>query len=73
MPILWRTSLSSGLPYRRRHCQNCNDDGHKKDFYRESSTNSSTRQNPKKRRPLTQTRKSEPRHLLSNLRMRKIL
>ncbi|VDL37930.1 unnamed protein product [Hymenolepis diminuta] len=33
MPILRRTSLSSRLPYRRRCCQNCNDNGHKEGFY----------------------------------------
>ncbi|VDL31207.1 unnamed protein product [Hymenolepis diminuta] len=27
--ILWRISLSSRQPYRRCHCQNCNDNGHK--------------------------------------------
>ncbi|VUZ48553.1 unnamed protein product [Hymenolepis diminuta] len=51
MPILWRALLSSRLPYR---CQNCNENDHKKDFCRESSTNSSTRQNPNNKRALTQ-------------------
>ncbi|VDL63872.1 unnamed protein product [Hymenolepis diminuta] len=36
-------SSSSTLPYRIHRCQNCNDNGHKEDFYRESSTNRSTR------------------------------
>ncbi|KAM3184662.1 hypothetical protein ACTXT7_007917 [Hymenolepis weldensis] len=58
MLILQRTSSSSRLPYRRRHYQNCNDNGHKEDFYRESSTNSSTGQNPNNKRALTQTRQS---------------
>ncbi|KAM3180435.1 hypothetical protein ACTXT7_016285 [Hymenolepis weldensis] len=56
MPILWRTSLSSRLPYRRRGCQNCNDNDHKEGFNRESSTSSSIKQNPNNRRVLTQTR-----------------
>ncbi|VUZ52992.1 unnamed protein product [Hymenolepis diminuta] len=36
MPILQRTSSSSRMPYRRRRCQNCNDNGHKEVFYRDS-------------------------------------
>ncbi|VUZ46787.1 unnamed protein product [Hymenolepis diminuta] len=57
MPILWRMSLSSRLAYRRRRCQNCNENGHKKDFYRESSMSSSTRQNSNNKRALTQTKR----------------
>ncbi|VUZ57530.1 unnamed protein product [Hymenolepis diminuta] len=45
MPILRRTSLSSRLLYRIPRCQKYNDNGHKEDFYRESSANISTRQN----------------------------
>ncbi|VUZ50540.1 unnamed protein product [Hymenolepis diminuta] len=55
MPILWRTSLSSRLPYRRRRCQNCNDNDQKEGFCREPSTNSSTRQNSTNKRPLIHT------------------
>ncbi|VUZ39854.1 unnamed protein product [Hymenolepis diminuta] len=33
--ILWRISLSSRQPYRRCHCQNCNDNGHKVGFCQE--------------------------------------
>ncbi|KAM3188340.1 hypothetical protein ACTXT7_000461 [Hymenolepis weldensis] len=39
MLILWITSSSSRRPYRRCRCQNCNDNGHKEDFHRESFTN----------------------------------
>ncbi|VDL57362.1 unnamed protein product [Hymenolepis diminuta] len=46
MPILWRTRLSSRLPFRRRRCQNSKSNGHKEVFYRESSASSSKRQNP---------------------------
>ncbi|KAM3174083.1 hypothetical protein ACTXT7_011248 [Hymenolepis weldensis] len=45
IPILWRTSLSSKLPYQRSRCQNCNENGHKESF-----TSSSTNQNPKNKR-----------------------
>ncbi|VUZ55023.1 unnamed protein product [Hymenolepis diminuta] len=50
LSILWRMSLSSRLAYRRRHCQNCNENGHKGGFCRESSTSSSTRQSPNNKR-----------------------
>ncbi|VUZ44398.1 unnamed protein product [Hymenolepis diminuta] len=43
MPI----SLSSRLPYHRRRCHKCKENGHKEGFCRISSTSSSTRQNPK--------------------------
>ncbi|VUZ49763.1 unnamed protein product, partial [Hymenolepis diminuta] len=57
MPILWRMSLSSRLAYQIRRSQNYNEDGQKEGFYGESSTSSSTRQNPNNKRALTQTRK----------------
>ncbi|VUZ52480.1 unnamed protein product, partial [Hymenolepis diminuta] len=41
--------------------------GHKEGFYRETSTNSSTRQNPNNKRALTQTRQSYDRHWLRYL------
>ncbi|KAM3186911.1 hypothetical protein ACTXT7_003378 [Hymenolepis weldensis] len=34
MLILWRTSLSSRLPYRRHRCQNCNEGDHKEGLCR---------------------------------------
>ncbi|VUZ43112.1 unnamed protein product [Hymenolepis diminuta] len=43
MLILWRTSSSSRLPYRRPHCQNCNDNGHKEGFYRGRNLTTRTR------------------------------
>ncbi|KAM3186220.1 hypothetical protein ACTXT7_004762 [Hymenolepis weldensis] len=67
MPILRRTSSSSRLLYFKRRCRNCNDNGHKEDFYRESSTNSSTRQNQNNKRALTQRRQSYDRHWLRYL------
>ncbi|VUZ40401.1 unnamed protein product [Hymenolepis diminuta] len=57
MPTLWRVSLSLRLTYRKRCCQNCNENGHKEDFCSESSTSNSTRQNPNSKRALTQTRR----------------
>ncbi|VUZ49746.1 unnamed protein product [Hymenolepis diminuta] len=56
MSVLWRTSLSSRLSFRRRSCQNCNENFHKEGFYGESFTSSSTRQNPNDKRALIQTR-----------------
>ncbi|KAM3175750.1 hypothetical protein ACTXT7_007897 [Hymenolepis weldensis] len=43
MRILRGTLLSLRLPYRRHCSQNCNENGYKEGFCRESSTNSSTR------------------------------
>ncbi|VUZ40298.1 unnamed protein product [Hymenolepis diminuta] len=67
MLILRRTSSSSRLPYRRRRRQNCNNNWHEEDFYREPSTNSSTKQNPSNRGALTLTRQSHDRHWLRYL------
>ncbi|KAM3174036.1 hypothetical protein ACTXT7_011356 [Hymenolepis weldensis] len=55
VPILRGTLLSTRLKFRRRRCQNGNENSHKEGFYRESSTNSSTRQNSSNKRVLTQT------------------
>ncbi|KAM3187911.1 hypothetical protein ACTXT7_001317 [Hymenolepis weldensis] len=67
MLILRWTSSSSRLPFRRRRYQSCNDNCHKEDFYRESSMNGSTRQNPYYKRALTQKRQSYNRHGLRYL------
>ncbi|KAM3188091.1 hypothetical protein ACTXT7_000955 [Hymenolepis weldensis] len=56
MLILWRMSLlSSRLAYRRRRCQNFNETDRKEGFCRESSTSSSTSQNPNNKRASTLT------------------
>ncbi|VUZ56018.1 unnamed protein product, partial [Hymenolepis diminuta] len=49
---LWSTLLTSRLPYRRRHCQNYNENGHKEGLCRESSTSRLTSQNPNNKRAL---------------------
>ncbi|VDL60306.1 unnamed protein product [Hymenolepis diminuta] len=61
--VITETALSGLL----RCCQNCNDNGYVKGFYRESSTKSSMRQNSNNKRGLTQTRQSYDRHWLRYL------
>ncbi|VUZ49743.1 unnamed protein product [Hymenolepis diminuta] len=73
MPILRRGLLSSRLSFRRRSCQNCNENFHKDGFYGESSTSSSAEQNLKnKGLSNSQTKTIPTRHLLSNIRLRRI-
>ncbi|VUZ44177.1 unnamed protein product [Hymenolepis diminuta] len=58
MRILRTATLSSKLPFQRRHYQDFNENGHKDGFYQESSTSRSISQNPNNKRALTQTRHS---------------